>query len=96
MYDKRKIRVLAMEAARTLWGLSGGETVCVNAAEEELQRLKPLGFQAVYVVAKAATHKDSRVLTRTVKPRPTKITRWAKQTIKPCSEMHCEITGVGH
>jgi hypothetical protein len=36
-----------MEAARTLWGLSGGETVCVNAAEEELQRLKPLGFYAL-------------------------------------------------
>ena len=34
----------------------------------ELQRLKPLGFGAVYVVAKATTHKDSRVLTQSLQP----------------------------
>jgi hypothetical protein len=30
-------------------------------AKSELQRLKPLGRRAVYFVAKATTHKDSRV-----------------------------------
>src|SRR5271170_7674039 len=39
-------------------------------AKAELQRLKPLGFGAVYVVAKATTHKDSRVTTRAVTHRP--------------------------
>jgi hypothetical protein len=30
-----------------------------TTATSELQQLKPLGFRAVYVVAKATTHKDS-------------------------------------
>ena len=33
----------------------------------ELQRLKPVGFGAVYVVAKATTHKDSGDLTGALK-----------------------------
>src|SRR5579863_3141733 len=36
------------------------------------QAVKPLRFGAVYVVAKATTHKDFRVPTQTLKPRPTK------------------------
>src|SRR5271156_2446855 len=39
-------------------------------SKPELQRLKPLGFGVVYVVAKATTHKESCVLTHTLKPRP--------------------------
>jgi hypothetical protein len=39
-------------------------------AKAELQRLKPLGFRADYVVAKATTHKDSRALTHDLTPRP--------------------------
>ena len=38
------------------------EKVCVSAAKAELQRLKPLGFGTVYVVAKATTHKDSQAV----------------------------------
>jgi hypothetical protein len=30
----------------------------VRTAKAELQRLKPLGFGAIHVVAKATTHKD--------------------------------------
>src|SRR5271156_1207923 len=40
-------------------------------SKPELQRLKPLGFGVVYVVAKATTHKEACVLTHTPKPRPT-------------------------
>src|SRR5271170_272762 len=41
-----------------------------SKSKPELQRLKPLGFGVVYVVAKATTHKESCVLTHTLKPRP--------------------------
>ena len=44
----------------------------MRTKKSELQRLKPLGFLAVYVVAQATTHKDSRVLTLTLVPRPTR------------------------
>ena len=40
--------------------------LCVRAAQSEFQRLEPVGFQAVYVVAKATTHKDSQVLAHTL------------------------------
>jgi hypothetical protein len=38
----------------------------------QLQRLKPHLFCGVYVVAKATTHKHSRVATQTLKPGPPK------------------------
>jgi len=41
-----------------------------SEAKEELQRLKPFLFCELYVAAEAATHKSSRVVTRTLKPRP--------------------------
>jgi hypothetical protein len=46
-------------------------SVCEVKAKAELQRLKPLGFRRLYVVAKATTHKASREARR--KPRPTKL-----------------------
>src|SRR5271168_2540857 len=46
----------------------GSRRGCVRTVNAELQRLKPLGFRTVYVVAKATTHKDSRVPTDTLKP----------------------------
>ena len=39
----------------------------MRTAKSELQRLKPLGIYAAYVVAKATTHKDSRVPAHTLK-----------------------------
>src|SRR6266699_4432541 len=42
--------------------------VCVRTAKAKLQRLKPHSFCGVYVVAKATTHKQSRVATQTLKP----------------------------
>src|SRR5580704_1545537 len=47
--------------------------IFVRTEKSELQRLKPLAFCAVYVVAKATTHKDSQVLIQTLQPRLTKI-----------------------
>jgi hypothetical protein len=40
----------------------------VRTAKARLQRLKPHLFCGVYVVAKATTHKHSRVGTQTLKP----------------------------
>jgi hypothetical protein len=45
----------------------------VAIAKAELQRLKPHGLCAADVVAKATTHKDSRVLARALKSRTTKL-----------------------
>ena len=39
-----------------------------DATKPVLQRLKPLRFCCVHAVAKATAYKDSRVLTRTLKP----------------------------
>jgi hypothetical protein len=41
--------------------------------KEELQRLKPPSFCCIYVAVETATHKDSRVVTQTLKPRPSLI-----------------------
>jgi hypothetical protein len=57
------------EAVRLSGCVAGLKSGC-EKAKAELQRLKPLGFCAVYVVAKATTHKDSRALTHAVKPVP--------------------------
>ena len=43
---------------------------CVRTAKSRPQRLKPLRLCCVYVVAKAMTHKDSEVLTQTLRGLP--------------------------
>src|SRR5271168_4086468 len=58
------------------------EKVCVRAAKAELQRLKPLGVGAVYVVAKATTHKDSRVLTQSLQPPGSSERRFGAESVR--------------
>jgi hypothetical protein len=55
-------------ARRPTWHGCSSSRVRVETAKAELQRLKPLGYRALYVVAlvKATTHKDSRVLTQSL------------------------------
>src|SRR5277367_5071279 len=53
------------------------DSPAAGAAKAELQRLKPRCFRPTNVVAKATTHKDSPVLTLTLKPRSTKPLPWS-------------------
>lgn len=57
------------EAVRLRGCVAGLKSGC-DKANAELQQLKPLGFCAVYVAAKATAHKDSQALTHAVKPLP--------------------------
>src|SRR5271156_4580679 len=57
------------EAARLSGGLARLKGL-IEKAKSELQRLKPLGLRADYVVAKATTHKDSRALTHALRCPP--------------------------